>query len=217
MILLNTITNGCQFYYDNIPINTTSTICKSAIYSFTVSFILINHSYIIYDLTTKQALPLELARPFLSATVAGLASTIHALITPIFNCAFGNNQVAYPKELIKYMVTIALTYHLTASYTAFKTYWAMINIFEMFSSNCLGSYFKMMLKFQYFMNSMIFNPIKSYFYGPLTPLQLHIQQIQWLSYQQDIETALDYVGLNPQNGENSVYFMPHFALSSFYR
>lgn len=217
MILLNTIANGCQFYYDNIPVNTASTICKSTIYSFAVSFILINNSYIFYDLATKQALPLDLARPFLSAAVAGLASTIHALITPIFNCAFGNNQVTYPKELIKYLVTIGLTYHLTASYTAFKTYWSMVSIFEMFSLNCLGSFFKMMLKVQYFMNNSMINPIKSYFYGPLTPQQLHIQQINWVSHQQDIETGLDYLGLNPQNGENSVYFMPHFALSLFYR
>ncbi len=183
--MFNVIKNGCQFYYDNIPVNTVPTICKSAIYAFSVNLILVNSLFRPYNAVTGQPHALELARPVLSAAVCSLASLIHALITPIFHVAFGDNQVTLPREFMKNLITLGCTYQLTTSIAAFKTYWAALSIFELGSLNFIGTWFKFAT-----------TAFTQHLIPPLFPMQNVIDQ------------CLDYVGLLPRSGDNSVYFMP---------
>lgn len=180
--MLDAIKRGCQYYYDNIPANTMHTVCKSAIYSFTITFIMVNR--LRFDAITKQALPLELTRAYVSAGVAVIASTIYALMTPVFTVAFGDNAIKAHREFIKYFVVAALTYHSTLSIAAFKTYWTAISALDLIPLNSLGA---------------MINLLKDEF--------------KWLDPQIDLtwlENIQNYLGLNPQPGENSAYMTPNF-------
>ncbi len=183
--MFDAIKRGCQYYCDNIPNNTIHTVCKSALYSFTITFIMANGSYKQrVDLVTKEALPLELTRPYLAAAVAAIASTIHAFMTPFFHLACGDKEIKLHREIAKGMVVSALTYHLTASMAVFKAHWIAVSAFDMVPFNVIGS---------------IINSYKDF--------------IKWIDPQIDfawLDKIQNVLGLDPQAGDNSAYTTPHF-------
>lgn len=84
-MVFSTISQACQSYYDNLPDAIFPSIAKSAGYSFTIALLLSARS-------PEGAL--DLTRPLIRAGVAALASTIHALMTPLFDKIFGPSRTS---------------------------------------------------------------------------------------------------------------------------
>lgn len=92
-MVLATISQAFQNYYDELPMEIIPTIGKSAIFTFTVSAIFSSRN-------AEGAF--DATRPLLKAGVAALASTIHALLTPLFNKVLGRNTtLEILDELVK--------------------------------------------------------------------------------------------------------------------
>lgn len=94
------LTQPFRLYYNQLPENTGPSICKSALYSFTISLLAVN----------KFADFKSFRQPLLSAGIAAAAALVNALVTPLFNFIFGNNEVGCLQEGFKLMVN-ALAVH----------------------------------------------------------------------------------------------------------
>lgn len=120
-----------QSYYDNLPEKIFPTIGQSAGLSLAVG-VLLSASLAGNGLT-------DLSRPLLHAGVAAIASTIHALLTPLFNQIFGPSRTDNPVyELIKSCSVaviassiVGLSLNSKLQLTAFKLYYLIsINSFH---------------------------------------------------------------------------------------
>ena len=100
-MVLGAIVNTCQEYYRQFPSDTVPKMCKSALYSFTITFVLVRNPQI--------GDPFNVARPLLAASVASLASLIYALTNPIFNMIFGDKLLRLHREIIKQIVNVTLS------------------------------------------------------------------------------------------------------------
>lgn len=80
MNMLNRMSQFCQDYYNQIPAHSLKAIGLSAAASFFATIIFYRAQNI---------------SPLASAKIAIIASTIHALITPMFNYIFANNGHTY--------------------------------------------------------------------------------------------------------------------------
>lgn len=96
--MLDAMRQKCQDYYDQIPADTLPVIAKSALFSFSISLILIDR--------TK---PYDLTQPLIKGGIAALAACIYSLTAPFFNGAFGDNRHLYHRELLKMFVIVSLT------------------------------------------------------------------------------------------------------------
>lgn len=94
IVIFHPIVNACQYYYDHLPDDTFQTIGKSFLFSFSIGMILRN--------STNNYL-----QPIVAASVAALASLIHALMTPLFDAIFGDRKVNMFREGIKFWVVTA--------------------------------------------------------------------------------------------------------------
>lgn len=97
---MNVVLQTVYQYYKQIPANICMTIGKSAFFSFTVTLCL--------ERVSKEAVG-GYTRPLIAMGVAVMAACIHALLTPIFNVYFGNDdQVKLHQEFIKCMIEVSL-------------------------------------------------------------------------------------------------------------
>lgn len=72
--MFGAISNVCQSYYNDLPDNTLQTVGKSALFSYSINFILVKK---------PLAEPINLSRTIASAGIACLASLIHSLTNPL--------------------------------------------------------------------------------------------------------------------------------------
>lgn len=90
------IKQACTSYYDELPEAILPSVAKSAFFTFTVACVFsaraANGSY---DMTV----------PLIKASAAALASTIHAIATPLFNRTFGTVSLNPWYEMTKSMLT----------------------------------------------------------------------------------------------------------------
>ncbi|MBA2369979.1 MAG: hypothetical protein H0V82_13325 [Candidatus Protochlamydia sp.] len=98
--MLDAIQTACYNYYQEIPINSTRAVARSAILSFVASLIISNQPH-------QSAL--NFSRPLMAASVGALASTINALTAPFFKWMFGNKKYHIHQELIRVFVDLTLT------------------------------------------------------------------------------------------------------------
>jgi hypothetical protein len=99
-VVVGAIYNKCQDYYEQIPEDLFSKMGKSALFTFTITFVFSKQ-------TPGQ--PYNLSRPLFASGVAALASCIYGLSTPIFNMIFGDERLMFPREVIHQIVNITAT------------------------------------------------------------------------------------------------------------
>jgi len=122
--MFNVIQQRCLSYYNEIPVDTFPTIAKSAIFSFMISI-------------TRGELKLtsieQYTRPLIAAGIAAVAALVHAILSPIFNTAFGNNnQITQYQEIMKSILVTGLTrvllgYATNQRVDVMKTNWGAIS------------------------------------------------------------------------------------------
>ncbi len=97
---LQGIIRTCHGYYKEIPGDSLQKMALSAIGSFTVTYLF---------LKDVPGQPYNVATPLAAGGVAFLASMVYSLTTPLFNKIFGNKKIGFYQELIKQVITVALT------------------------------------------------------------------------------------------------------------
>jgi len=107
------VRQGFEWYWFELPDNMVSSIGKSALYSFTASFILTAAD------TTKT---IVLNRPLTAGAVACLAATVHALTNPVFNYIFENKKIIWHQEIVRYVIDYTVTCLLLKQATAYKVH-----------------------------------------------------------------------------------------------
>lgn len=125
------IMDKCGEYYVQIPEDTVPKMAKSALYTFTATFVFSK------KVPTE---PYNLGRPLFAACVAALASLIYALTTPIFNMIFGDDRLLFHREFIKHIVNITLTSLLVSWLGASKINVIALPLLESFSVNLAKSF-----------------------------------------------------------------------------
>ena len=131
-MVLQAIYEKCQDYYDQIPADTLPKMVKSALYTFTVTFIFSK------KIPTE---PYNLGRPLFAASVASLASLVYALTTPLFNMIFVEERLQFHRECIKQVVNIILTSVLVHYFTATKINVLALPLLGSLSVNLIKSLF----------------------------------------------------------------------------
>jgi len=105
--MFDMIQQRCLSYYDEIPVDTFPTIAKSAIFSFTITIIM---PRLLSNRDLRFVYIEEYTPALITAGLAAVATLVHAILSPIFNRAFGNNsQINVNQELMKYLLVTALT------------------------------------------------------------------------------------------------------------
>ncbi len=118
---LQVIQNFCQNYYQEIPKDTFQKVGRSAIYSFSIALVLSNGQQFIKPETVKTV-SINFARPLLLTSVAVTSSLVYALTTPLFNKIFGDDEIVFHRECIKYCVHLSCSYILLTHLTTFNTH-----------------------------------------------------------------------------------------------
>lgn len=108
--MFNTVQNHFHDYYTQLPLNTCPSIFRSALYSFSISFIL----------GGVDSRAIQLTRPLMTAGVASTATLIHALTNPVFNYIFENRGVKWHQETIRFIIDITVTSLLASHVTTIK-------------------------------------------------------------------------------------------------
>ncbi len=175
--MFQAIKDGFQNYYNQIPNETLSAIGRSAVYSFTYSFFLGRHVN-----------PLNLTTPLVSAGYAALASTIHAVTTPIFNYMFGNQDVYFIQEFAKLCISISLSLSLVSYATTKQINITALKQFQGLNFTALAAYFDLIPRM-------------------INCVGQQIQAPPMIAVAQYIRDALKAVGLDPQAGVNAVYLL----------
>lgn len=129
-MVLQVIYDKCQEYYDQIPDDTLPKMAKSALYTFSITFIFSK------KMPTE---PYNLGRPLFAASVATLASFVYALTTPLFNMIFSDDRIQVQRELIKQIVNIALTSVIVNYFTPTKINVLALPLIASLSINLLKS------------------------------------------------------------------------------
>lgn len=176
--MLHAIKDGYLSYYNQIPADTLPAIGRSAIYSFTFSFITVRSRAPTMDLTTC----------LVSAGYAALASTIHALTTPIFNYMFGNQDVYFLQEAAKCWINISLSLTLVSYITTKQINFVAMKYFFGASLVSLTAYFDLFPK--------ALNYLGQQFHDP-----------SLIAGAQKIRDVLKTLGLDSQAGVNAVYLL----------
>ena len=117
--MLNSVSTMCQHYYNEMPKDTFHKVGRSALFSFTVTLIMANP---IICKNPATDFSLKLAQPLLTGCIAGTASLIHALTTPLFNAIFGDNKVLLHREIVKWGVNVTCVYLLLDRISPIKTH-----------------------------------------------------------------------------------------------
>lgn len=118
---ISAIKDAFTIYSDELPNEILPTISKSFLYTFAVALLFstraANGSY-------------DMSAPFIKASVAALASTIHALATPMFNRTFGTAALSPWYEFVKSTITafaasavVGFSLNSTLQLTSFKLYY----------------------------------------------------------------------------------------------
>ena len=103
------LTQPFRSYYHQLPENTGPSIGRSALYSFTISLLVVNFK--------------SFRQPLISAGAAAAAALVHALATPFFNFVFGNNEFRWYQEGFKLTIDALLVHqilHLTSGGSKIK-------------------------------------------------------------------------------------------------
>jgi hypothetical protein len=137
--MLGAVIQGCQDYYDQIPPDTLPKVAKSAVYTFTLTFLFSNKS--------KDVAYNNLAAPLFAAGAAALASVIYALTTPFFNMAFRDNRILAHREFAKGIVNLGLTSLALEYITTGKVNLGAMRIFASLSCNLILGGFEMIPTF----------------------------------------------------------------------
>ncbi len=109
-MIFNTVQDRFHVYYAQLPANTLPSMFRSALYSFSISFI-------IGGIDSRT---IQLTRPLITAGVAGLATLIHALTNPFFNYIFENQRIKWHQEAIRFIIDVTATSLLVRQAAAFK-------------------------------------------------------------------------------------------------
>ncbi len=131
-MIVNLIHNGIKSYYMQLPVNTGPSICRSALYSFAASFIILK--------TNSSRATANLTRPLVLSGVAATASLMHALTTPIFNYIFENQDMKWTQETFRFIFTFTMI-QLALNHPSSSKINQMITnkkSFYFFSSNLIG-------------------------------------------------------------------------------
>lgn len=124
--MINSISNACQAYYDDLPTNIFPTVGKSAIFTFIATFL---------SVQKRPGETMNLSRPLAATGYAVLASTIHSFTNPIFNKIFGDNDIRSHREFIKMILNSLLATTIIMYLTAGKVDVAAYMWFENVSIN----------------------------------------------------------------------------------
>jgi hypothetical protein len=111
--MFSAVNQFSQNYYDQLPADGLKAAGLSVVFSFTASIVMLTL------ITPSNQAPNNLSRAGLAAGIAFLATSIHALTTPIFNYLFDNpnNQTLNGfQEFIKVVIDITLA-HILINYT----------------------------------------------------------------------------------------------------
>lgn len=136
-MVFTAIGQAFQNYYDELPNRILPTIGKSAGITFAVS--------LIFTRPNAEGL-YDMSRPLLQAGVAALASTIHALMTPLFNEVFGKSNtsdVFY--EVVRSWIVGAVASALVGSVQQSSFQITAIKLFYLISLNSFAAWSSMAL------------------------------------------------------------------------
>jgi hypothetical protein len=133
--MFHAVRQVCQDYYSEIPKDTLHTIARSALYSFSITFILTNRKNLLDDANVN------FVRPVMAAALGATASLIHALTTPLFNDIFGDNKVRLDRELLKYFFNMTCVYVLWNHLTPYKSHLFTLSVFNIVPLNVFKSEF----------------------------------------------------------------------------
>lgn len=109
-MVFNTVHDHFHSYYAQLPVNTLPSVFRSALYSFSVSFILVG-------IDSKT---IHLTRPLIAAGVSGTAALVHALTNPLFNYIFENHGIKWHQEAIRFIIDVTTTSLLINHVTTLK-------------------------------------------------------------------------------------------------
>ena len=138
--MLDAIRQSCQNYYNGIPADTFSKAGKSALYTFTVTWIWTTTTVVTSKLTPEHLI-FNTGRPLFAAGVALSASLIYSLTAPFFNKIFGDNRMRFHSEIIKQMINTALTSVLINCLTNSKVNLFALPLFGSISMNMFKGIF----------------------------------------------------------------------------
>lgn len=99
--MITTLWNAGHHYYEQIPKETCQAIAQSAFLSFSATWLV---SKIFFDANV------QMIKPIAAGAVAGTASLIHGLTAPFFHKLFGNKEVKYETETLKYFTQLTVVY-----------------------------------------------------------------------------------------------------------
>jgi hypothetical protein len=102
--MIASFNNVCQNYYNHLPANTVRSVGQSALFSFSACFL-----FVTLPQGNQAGQMSNLLRPIVVAGIAALASSIHALMNPLFEFIFGDPQIKAYREGIKWVVVSTLT------------------------------------------------------------------------------------------------------------
>jgi hypothetical protein len=140
-IMFDAISKKCTEYYNQIPSDTFSKMGRSAIYSFSATYLFIRPT------TKNYPDNFNLSICLVSAGLAALASLIYALTNPLFNMIFGDNRHLVHREFMKWFVNIGISTILFQYATAAKVNLLSVYLLINIPSNLFLSAFESIVVF----------------------------------------------------------------------
>lgn len=147
---LNFIWDKCDYYYQNLPKDLVSSVGRSAIFSFTVTFLVANTDaqLFIKPILNRDIKHPDFSSPLEAGLAAGTASLIHYLTTPLFNAIFGDREVTFEREIVKWAVNLSCAYLILSQFnTTRKVDLAWVLFTQTISANLTKAWFDIVPRF----------------------------------------------------------------------
>jgi hypothetical protein len=177
------IVERMQTYYSQLPTDafkkTLSTVGKSFLSSFAVSFLICNKNAATYRTA------LTFSHPLLVGAFAAIASLSHAMCCVAFKVAFRDREVKWYREVIKYCMTLGTVQLVISQIPVLKTYLFALHLFNLIPVNLLKSLLDVPAICLDWLGSLVENERAGDVYRHL----------------------YDYLGLNIKDSSNSVYLV----------
>jgi hypothetical protein len=161
--MLDFIQNGLSSYYEQLPVNTGPSICRSALYSFSIAVIILK-------MNSPKAV--DFTRPLALSAVAATASLVHASTSPFFNYIFENRESGPTQEALHLIFTFTLIHTLLNRPLMSKINHIVTHkkTLFFFSSHAVGVGINLLIKGMRYIHDDYANLIRNW----TEPLQIHL-------------------------------------------